>query len=545
MRGKGSAVNPLFVLLLSTTLSVYAGPDFIVRVPGTVQQSQIKFSESLSLEPAQAKVIRPSIQDAYVPNRSEKNPMVETPKGNVVRLTNSERLNEIKSPVPVEAEVTLSDRGATITDVKPDSVAALNRLKTAKLKTISKKTQEQLDAAVRKVDDVTSDAIVGKAPPGKKAEILDAYDNLEDSLLNAFRQSTDYDDKRQLAKAIEGVNKEFLAWRQVELELTPKAAAAASPAATASERVPKSFTLPVFPDVVYDGFQASQQRVSTVFYKTIYESSRASAGIGIHGSNTFASGVLIGNGLVLTCAHTVIRPSKNGDPPPPRNVLDIRFGPDSPPDAASPYYECKAKVVFEGDSMETDQEPLDFALLETTKPFEKPISPLPLNVAPVAEGTKFFIAGHPYSKPRGVVDNGEVRFPFEIDEKTFERYKSQLVNEAINLPEQSLLERTFGRSYFGVLKNKHRYCYGRKSPAIGAICSVASGNSGGPAILRTEDGGVFGILVEGMEGNQIPYKPGWKNHEILLPISCVVDELDVKLRGWREKYNVTVVGETQ
>jgi len=68
-------------------------------------------------------------------------------------------------------------------------------------------------------------------------------------------------------------------------------------------------------------------------------------------------------------------------------------------------------------------------------------------------------------------------------------------------------------------------------PTIGADCDTYRGNSGSPAYNRRINS-VIGVLFDGQEDLGQPWRPGWRAHEAILPISKIVSQIESVMPEW-------------
>ena len=520
-----------------------------MRIPGSAVGKPIKYSESLRLEPSEARLVRPGtssqvIDPAQITDRVE----VAGQRGRNVPLTNSDVLKNLESPIPVEASVSYAKngRGATITTIKPDSVAAWGRLRTSV--DLPEDIVARIDAAAKAVADTTEPALSGDKSSATAKAIQQAYTQFKTALLDGYAKAS-VEDQRQVAKTLIGVQHEQRAWAVSAdptifkgLQTTSSASPSATTAPAQEEKAAYTAERVVFPPRMY---------------KNIFKATRSAVGIANgEGTEPFASGTIIGENLVLTCAHQVVRPSRDGVQNPPLNKLRILISYELPADRDYPGYTVNVKdVLFAGVAESEAGPPLDFALLEIdAPPGTKLPAPMPITTEAIEAEQAFFVIGHPNKMPMRVSDGARVLYPNSITPEKFLELEAHITGSVDETRARNDLLASFRQAYRpvevqGKATEEYRFRLGGMS-AIGAICNTSHGNSGGPAVLRDE-ARMFGILISGMPDAPSPYQAGWGRHETLLPIRPVIEQIDTysakpnakeRLRNWRQTFKVRIDG---
>lgn len=277
--------------------------------------------------------------------------------------------------------------------------------------------------------------------------------------------------------------------------------------------------------------------------------------------NPLGSGVLIGNRLVLTCRHN-IRENTAKSYETSEYLVWFNFEERRwPPEIKTVAYDCRE--IYRSKK-------LDFSLLEI-KPLQQPMdpepAPIPISTARVERWTPIFLVGYPQGTRRTVHDGAWVLFPHklmsnqergELEAEIAEDFVDwTAAGEVTDKTEWALLQaQEFTEDCYGARKNgsevEYSYMKGDQ-PSIGAECDTFKGDSGAPAILR-DSGGLIGILYKGLDdipgqsaalsGRKptISGKASAKYHELLLPISVIVQELDSSYPAWKD-YGIQFEGE--
>jgi hypothetical protein len=545
-------------------------PDTIVRFPGTEFTQEIVFARDLKLAPKEARISQDYSQALSAEASSSPSWVAICGDANTAaKLTNPEVLAYTGiSPVSLEAVLIYGKDGtdARIAKFRPSSVAAWRYLSTAL--NISPESFAEVDKNAEEVE-VTVQAFLEAPNPEKTSKVLVAYSNYESSLakLSLDMQTKgsnktnkllgDTDAGRALASLLEGLTEEKSAWRSaLNFNQIPVAKQDAVEPKEHSLDVLKSggtSSNPTTKRLLFVGEEQSQKWRGIVTPKYEYQVGRACVGIAEQSSadpeappkSTFASGSLIAENLVLTCAHDVVDLAELSD----SRTLEVRFGPDSPDDLDSPQLKVPARLIYSGRSPtnQTDAT-LDFALLQITPVDDDQaakfkacsIKPVRLHTIQLEPKDRFFIAGYPAERNRVIVPNAAVLYP-------------HIIKPAIR---ESLLAQLKGQNYFGVTTDQlikmfndcyvphgsgdnmaYSYVMNRngdqmdKLPLIGATCSTIRGHSGGPA-CTIHSGAQFGIFLGGLDPDKVapPVIPGWLTHEKVLPISAVLEHLDKNLK---------------
>ena len=206
-------------------------------------------------------------------------------------------------------------------------------------------------------------------------------------------------------------------------------------------------------------------------------------------------------------------------------------------------------------SDEDERGNLDFVLLELGANAEgvSPGSAYPvqcLSLAQVKRDDPLYVIGYPLGEPRTVHDNSFVYFPFRVSADEYIAMKLLVSAEfdSIEAEDQSYREgklKEFVDSYQlrdGDGAPYYEYISVRfdQQPTIGADSDTYRGNSGSPVYHRRSHA-VIGLLFDGQEDLSEPWAAGWRAHEAVLPITKVVERLDLAAPAWRSDPRVCVL----
>jgi hypothetical protein len=259
------------------------------------------------------------------------------------------------------------------------------------------------------------------------------------------------------------------------------------------------------------------------------------------------SGVVIAENLVLTCKHNI---AENCAESFESSDYAVWFDFEEkrwPPPVTTVVFDCKEK--YRSDK-------LDFVILEIRprnrgQNFDP--TPIPVSKTRVMRWTPIFLVGHPQGLRRTVHDGAWVLFPYELrSNQEWGDLESDIAGDFVDWRADGKVEAKqeagfvqadeFMVDSYGDFnpngKTVYRYMPQGPNgqPSIGAECDTFSGDSGAPAILR-ETGELVGILYKGL--SDIPGQSAAtserrpkifgsasaKSHELILPISVIVDEL--------------------
>ena len=189
---------------------------------------------------------------------------------------------------------------------------------------------------------------------------------------------------------------------------------------------------------------------------------------------------------------------------------------------------------------------LDFVLLELGAVEGKTpgatYKPQCLSPELVKRDDPLYVIGYPLGDPRTVHDNAFVYFPWHVTEAEYAELELLVRSEfaSIELEQQSWIDgklREFTDSYkrredaTGIWYEYISTRFGDQ-PTIGADSDTYRGNSGSPVFHRRTHH-VIGLLFDGQDDLSVPWEPGWRAHEAVLPIAPVIARLDAVYAEWR------------
>lgn len=256
--------------------------------------------------------------------------------------------------------------------------------------------------------------------------------------------------------------------------------------------------------------------------------------------NVTTSGCLIGDGLVLTCAHDVSDAVE----------LAVEF-----PFSKDPATKLKRKArrIAVGERRSQNEGPLDYALLEfdpdPQDPDKADRQPMKLTRQRPSLDAAVFALGHPNGGALEVHDFSRVVMPFMLKETDRDgfliRIHADLLRQNIlsnsNLATEDVARSEFEHRYklespFYIYRNPYLQS---NAPVFGVDTDTFHGDSGCPIILR-KSGHLCGILIEGEPDKAHYHSSTILAHERCVPMGVIIDQLDQKLPGWVDKYHVKI-----
>jgi V8-like Glu-specific endopeptidase len=276
-------------------------------------------------------------------------------------------------------------------------------------------------------------------------------------------------------------------------------------------------------------------------YTRIYSNRVVALALGRPGeSKSMCSATLIGNDLALTnhhCISSYLPGDLNA-----RFDYEVNLEGNSLPQKVFPV----AEYVINNDQQRAG---LDFALLRLGANDEGQLpgsvyKPACLSSSRVQPFDPVYLIGHPLGEPRTVHDNAYVLFPFRITQDEYAELELNVRAEFLDTDDEQEQLTSFRSSYRqATLNNQPVYenfsTRFRQQPTIGADFDAYHGNSGSPAFNRRTHR-VVGLLFDGEEDVSQPLRPGWRAHEALLPITIIMERLDVARPGWRGSPGVCI-----
>jgi V8-like Glu-specific endopeptidase len=255
-------------------------------------------------------------------------------------------------------------------------------------------------------------------------------------------------------------------------------------------------------------------------FEQIWRTSKGSAAIFLATNTTKAIGsaFLIGRNLVLTCRHVTKRLGSEVPADKLRVSFDYEIEMVEEPQSGDlqPKFLARKTIQVAGYLLHGEKsEHLDFSLLKLEPLDDKEAGDLfpvlPLYTTDIDQWESLYVVGHPQGQPRTVADNARVVFPHRISEETFQILKNRLHNQyaptvAADDPRwegqeerQTRILADFEQSYHKAGPSGDRINHGPGNTgrhSIGADCDTFAGNSGGPAILKSNHR-VIDILFAG------------------------------------------------
>lgn len=279
-------------------------------------------------------------------------------------------------------------------------------------------------------------------------------------------------------------------------------------------------------------------------YDRIFQQSPAVVAIGEpNGSIARCSGVLVGSDLVLTAAHCFSLPPRR-EP----GQLEVWFDYAERPDGASPPPVQRRRIAAEPAAPAPSRWPdlmtgpfradlLDYAIVRFAAPAGEPLLPNSarpqcLRRTPLDRGEAIYVVGYPRGERATVHDNARVYLPHRVlDGDDFSKLRLDAETDLLGDPGRAELMQEFDASYvdvetsvLGTWRVFHDVRYGLQ-PSMGVIADTFRGNSGGPVYDHGREQCVVGILNRGASDTGQRRSGNWKEHEHVLPIRAVLDDL--------------------
>jgi hypothetical protein len=274
--------------------------------------------------------------------------------------------------------------------------------------------------------------------------------------------------------------------------------------------------------------------------------------------NVLCSGVLIAKDLVLTAGHCFSEDVDHGTPGRVPENYEVQFGfvqqpdngrvgpaeivqvvtePVAPPrdrwrDLQAGMFDAK---LYDYAVIRIKRPACDPALRPEERPFSCSVTPRCLKKLPPPRGRPVYVLGYPRGERGRVHDNARVYLPFSIpDGDLFWRLRLDVEADLAGLDGRDAKMQDFDASYQlraprpGDLIGPVRLLYDVRDggqPRMGIVADLYEGNSGGPVFDHEGDQCVVGILSRGMPDTGERRGASWVQHERILPITAILDDL--------------------
>jgi hypothetical protein len=276
-------------------------------------------------------------------------------------------------------------------------------------------------------------------------------------------------------------------------------------------------------------------------YEVIFQQSPAAVAIAEPGRTTsVCSGVLLADDLVLTAAHCF-----SGPPVRPPTSLEVWFGYVDPPDGYARKPIAKRpilEVVAPGPARLPDllsgrfgASLYDYAVVRigpAGADGNAGAIPQCLRREALHKGDPIYVVGYPRGSPAMVHDSARVYLPYRVyDGEEFLRLRLEVEADLLDVPERAESMDQFDQSYDAVTEGGIqwrllRYVRDGGQPRMGIVADTFRGDSGAPVFDRDRYQCVVGVLVAGAPDTGQRRVPNWKEHERVLPISAILDDLE-------------------
>ncbi|MDJ0896572.1 MAG: trypsin-like serine protease [Alphaproteobacteria bacterium] len=143
----------------------------------------------------------------------------------------------------------------------------------------------------------------------------------------------------------------------------------------------------------------------------------------------------------------------------------------------------------------------------------------------IRRGRPLYVVGYPRGTRETVHDNGRVYLPYQLTRIDFAELKMEIEADYLEHPERDRILAQFTDSY--VLNDRKYFLkdvrYGGQ-PKMGIVADTFQGNSGSPVYDRAGHC-LVGMLIGGAEDTGQRLLASWQHHESVLPVSAILDDL--------------------
>lgn len=175
---------------------------------------------------------------------------------------------------------------------------------------------------------------------------------------------------------------------------------------------------------------------------------------------------------------------------------------------------------------------LDYAIVRIAPQDPKLPVPSPLCLRPfdMHRGEAVYVLGYPQGDPAMVHSSARVYLPHRVsDGDPFLRLRLDVETDLLRQDGLALMQQ-FDASYVlvtidGVPTRELRHIRDGGQPRMGIVADTFKGNSGGPVFDHDRSQCVVGIMIGGSDDSGLRRNPNWKEHERVLPISVVLEDL--------------------